>query len=77
MVAWASAIEMGQARFPRARRGVEVLAMPDARLDTTPCVESVCEVSPCAGVVQLPVHSMAVSVIIDRRRVVDGVTVMC
>jgi hypothetical protein len=54
-----------------------VQAMPDARLDTTRCVESVCEVPPGAGVLRLLVPGMAVGVIIDRHCVVDGVTVTC
>jgi len=50
--------------------------MPDARLDTTQHVESVCEVPPGAGVLQLLVPGVAVGVIIDRRCVADGVDVM-
>jgi len=42
-------------------------------LDTTQCVESVCEVPPGAGVLQLLVPGEAVGVIIDRRCVADGV----
>jgi len=38
-------------------------------------VESICEVPPGAGVLRLLVLGMAVGVIIDRRCVVDGVTV--
>jgi hypothetical protein len=52
-----------------------VLAMPDARLDTTRRVESACEVPPGAGVLRLLVPGMAVGVIIDRRCVADGVRV--
>jgi hypothetical protein len=75
MVAWASGLGMGVGRFPRPRRGVRVLAMSDARLDTTRRVESVCEVPPGAGVLRLLVPGMAVGVIIDRRCVVDRVSV--
>jgi hypothetical protein len=75
MVARASGLGMGVARFSRPRRGVGVLAMPDARLDTTRRVESVCEVPPGAGVLRLLLPGMAVGVIIDRRCVADGVTV--
>jgi hypothetical protein len=50
--------------------------MPDARLDTTQRVESVCEVPPGAGVLRLFVPGMAVGVIIDRRCVADWVKVM-
>jgi hypothetical protein len=52
-----------------------VLAMPDARLDTTRRVESVCEVPPGAGVLRVLVPGMGVGVIIDRCCVADGVTV--
>jgi hypothetical protein len=47
--------------------------MPDARLDTTRNVASVCEVPPAAGVLPLLVPGMAVGVIIDRHCVADGV----
>jgi len=66
---------MGVGRFSRPWRGVGVLAMPDARLDTMRCVESVCEVPPGAGVLRLLVPGMAVAEIIDHRCVADGVTV--
>jgi len=54
-----------------------VLAMPDARLVTTRCIQSLCKVLPGAGVLRLLAPSMAVGVIIDRRCVADGVTVTC
>jgi hypothetical protein len=50
-----------------------VLAMPDAGLDTTRRVESVCVIPLGAGVLRLLVPGVAVGVIIDRRCVVDGV----
>ena len=74
MVARASVFRIGVGRFPRLRREVGVLAMPGARLDTTRWVESVCKVSPAAGVLQLLVP-MVVGAIIDHRCVADGVTV--
>jgi hypothetical protein len=77
MVARASGLGKRVGRISRPRRGVGVLAMPDARLDTTRCVESVCGVHLGAGVLNLLEPSMAVGVIIDRRCVADGVTVMC
>jgi hypothetical protein len=49
--------------------------MPDARLDTTRRIDSVCNVPLGAGVLRLLVPSMEVGVIIDRRCVVEGVTV--
>jgi hypothetical protein len=45
--------------------------MPDARLDTTQCVE----VPPDAGVLRLLVPGMAVGLFIDHRCVADGVEV--
>ena len=51
--------------------------MPDAGLDTTRCVASVC-VSPLgAGVLRLLVPGVAVGVCIDRRCVADRVEVTC
>jgi len=50
MIARGSAFGMGVSRFSRPPRGVGVLAMPDARLDTTRRVESVCMVPLGAGV---------------------------
>jgi hypothetical protein len=49
--------------------------MPDAGLDTTRRVESVCMVPLGAGVLRLLVPGMAVRVIIDHRCVADGVEV--
>jgi hypothetical protein len=74
MVAQASGLGMVVGRFSRPRREVGVLAMPDARLDTTRCVESVSEVPSGAGVLRLLVSGMVVGVVIDRRSVADGVT---
>jgi hypothetical protein len=71
MVVRPSGLGMRVGRFLRPRRGVEVLAMPDARLDTKRRVESVCEVPPGASVLQLIVPGMTVGVIIDRRCVGD------
>jgi hypothetical protein len=75
MVAQASGLGMGVDRVSRPWREVGVLAMPDARLDTTRRVDSVCEVPPGAGVLRLLVPGMAVGVIIDRRCVADAVAV--
>jgi len=68
----ASGFGMGVGRFSRPLRGVGVLAMPDAGLDTTRRVESVCEVPLGAGVLYLLVSGVAVGVIIDRHCVADG-----
>jgi len=73
MIARASGLGMGVGRFSRPLRGVGVLATPDAGLDTTRRVESVCKVPPGAGVLRLLVTSVAVGVFIDRRSVADGV----
>jgi len=64
---------MGVGRVSGPQRGVGVLAMPDAGLDTTQHVGSVCEVPPGAGVVRLLVPSVVVGVFIDRHCVADGV----
>jgi len=77
MIARASGFGMGVGRFSRPLGVVGVLAMPDAGLDTTRCVASVC-VSPLgAGVLRLLVPGVAVGVCIDRRCVADRVEVTC
>ena len=73
MVARASGLGMEVGRFSKPRRGVGVITMPEAGLDTTRCVESVCKVPPGAGVLRLLVTGVAVGVIIDRLSVADGV----
>ena len=75
MVARASALWIGVGRCSRPRRGVGVVAMLDARLDTTRPFESVCDVPPGAGVLRVLVSGMAVGVTIDCCCVVDWVTV--
>ena len=50
-----------------------MLAMPDAGLDTTRRVESVCGVPLGAGVLRLLVPGVAVGVIVDSHCVADGV----
>jgi hypothetical protein len=76
MIARASGFGIGVGRFSRPLRGVGVLAMPDAGLDTPRRVESVCMVLLGAGVLRLLVPGVAVGVIIDSRCVADGVEVM-
>jgi hypothetical protein len=71
MIARASALGMGVGRFSRSLRGVGVIAMPNAGLDTTQRVV----VPPGPGVLRLLVTGVAVGVFIDRRSVVDGVEV--
>jgi len=75
MIARASGFGMGVGRFTRPLRGVGVLAMPDAGLDTTRRLESVCMVPLGAGVLRLLVPGVAVGVIIAGRCVADGVEV--
>jgi len=75
MIVRASGFGMGVGRFSRPLRGVGVLAMPDAGLDTTRRVESVCMVPLGAGGLRLLVPGVAVGVIIDSRCVADGVGV--
>jgi len=75
MIARASGFGMGVGRFSRPLRGVGLLAMPDAGLDTTWRVESVCTVLLGAAVLQLLVPGVAVRVIIDRRWVANRVEV--
>jgi hypothetical protein len=62
-------------RFSGLLRGVGVLTMPDAGLDTTRRVESVCMVSLGAGVLRLLVPGMAVGVTIDHHCIADAVKV--
>jgi hypothetical protein len=75
MIARASGLGMGVGRFSRPLRGVGVLAMPGAGLDTTRRVESGCVIPLGAGVLRLLVTRMAVGVIIDHHCVWDGVEV--
>jgi hypothetical protein len=75
MIARAAGIGMTVCRFSKLLRGVRVLAMPDAGLDKTRRVESVCVIPLGAGVLQLLVPGVAVGVIIDRCCAVDGVEV--
>jgi hypothetical protein len=69
MIARASSLAMGVGRFARPLRGVGVIAMPNAGLDTTRRVE----VPPGAGVLRMLVTGVAVAVFIDRHCVADGV----
>jgi len=72
MIARASGLGMAVGRFSRPLRGVGVLAMPEAGLDTTRRVDSACVVLLGAGVLRLLVPGMVVGVIIDCRCVADG-----
>jgi len=76
MIARASGFVMRVGRFSTPLRGVRLLATPDAGLDTTRCVESLCAIPLGAGVLRLLVLGVAVGVIVDRRCVADGVEVM-
>jgi len=69
----ASRLGMGVARFSRPLRGVGVIAMRKAGLDTMLHVE----VLQGAGVLRLHLTGMGVGVFIDRRCLADRVEVMC
>jgi len=71
MIARASGLGTGVGRCSRPRRGVGVITMPDAGMDTTQRVK----VPPGAGVSRLLVPGVAVGVYIDRHCVVDWVEV--
>jgi len=73
MIARAVAFRMVVGRFSRQQRGVGVLAMLDAGLNTTRRVESVCEVSPSAGGLRLGVPCITVGVLIERHCVAEEV----
>jgi hypothetical protein len=73
MIVRACGLGMRVGRISRPLRGVGALAMPDAGLDTTRHVESVCKVSPGAGVLRLLATCVAVGVFIDYHSVADGV----
>jgi len=75
MIARASGFGMVVGRFSRPLRGVGVLAMPDAGLDTTRCIESLCVIPPGPGVLRLLEPGVAVGGSIDPRCVADGVEV--
>jgi len=77
MIVRAFGLWMRVGRFSRPLREVGVLAMPDAGLDTTPHLESVCEIPPGAGVEWLLVPGVAVGVFIDRHCAAGGVEVTC
>jgi hypothetical protein len=72
MIVLPSGLGMGVGRFSRPLRGVGVLAMLDAGLDTTQSVESVCQVPTGASILQLLVPCLAIGVFIDLCRVADG-----
>ena len=74
MIARASGLVMGVGRFSRPRKGVGVVTMPDAGLDTAGLETARCvEVTPDAGVLRLLVPGVAVGVFINRCCVVDRV----
>jgi len=73
MIMQASGLGMEVGRFSRPLRGVGVLAMPDAGLDTMRRVESVWKVAPGTRMLRLLVTGVMVGAFIDRRSVADGV----
>jgi hypothetical protein len=66
---------MGVGRFSRPLRGVGLVAMPDAGLDMTRRIESVCMVLLGAAVLRLLEPGMAFGIIIDRRCIPEVVEV--
>jgi len=76
MIVRDSGLAMGVGRYSRPLRGVGVLGLLDAGLNTTPSVGSVCDVPPGTGVQRLLVPGVAVGVFIDRRCVADLVEAM-
>jgi len=76
MIAQASVSAMGVFRFTWLRRGVGVLEMPDAGMDTAQRIESVYEVTTWAGGLRLLVPGVAVEVFIHHRCVADGMEAM-
>jgi hypothetical protein len=77
MIARASGLGMRVDRCSRRLRGVGVLEMPDAELDTTRCVQSVCVIPLGAGVLRQRVSTRVVGVIIDHRWVANRVESTC
>ena len=75
MIPRASRLEMEVGKISRPLRGVGVLAMLDAGLDTTRRVESVCVVPLGAGVLRLLLPGVAVGVIVDCCCVVEVVEI--
>jgi len=75
IIAGASGFGLGVGWFSRPLRGVGVLALPDAGLDTTRCVESFCVIPLGAGVLRLLVPGVAVGVSIGCCCVADWVEV--
>jgi len=75
MVALASGFGMWVGRFSTPLKGVGVLALLDAGLDTARRGESVFVIPLDAGVLRLLVPGVVVGVIIDRHCVADGVEV--
>jgi hypothetical protein len=73
MIETASGLGMGVDRFSRPQRGVGVITLPDAGLDTTRLIE----VLPGAGVLQLLVPRVAVGVCIYHPCIAGGVEVTC
>jgi hypothetical protein len=71
MIAQASGLGMGVGRISRLLRGLGVIAMPNAELNTTRRIED----PPGPGVLQLLVTGVAVGELIDCRCVADRVEV--
>jgi hypothetical protein len=71
MMVRASALGMGVGKFSRPWRGVGVITIPEAGMDTMQHIE----VPPDTGVLHLLVPGVLVAVFIDHRCVADRVEV--
>jgi len=75
MILRAFGLRLRVGMFSRPLRGVGVLAMRDAGMNTTYHDEAVCEVRLGARVLRLLIPSVVVGVLIDRPSAVDAVEV--
>jgi len=77
MIGWASASVMGVGRLSWALRGVGMILLPDAELDTMWQFHSAAAVAPGAVVLQLSVPGVAAGVLIHRCCVAAGMEFKC
>jgi len=76
IITWAFRLEMGVGWFSRLLRGVGVVAIPDVGVNTMQRIESVCNVSPAAGMLWLLLPVVAVGVLIAHCCAVDRMDAM-
>lgn len=77
MIGWASALVIGVGRLSRVLRGVGMILLPDAELDTMRQFHFASAVAPGAGVLQLSVPGVAAGVLFDRCCVAAGMEFKC